>query len=125
RFKTHVERRENIAELMAILKPIFAARSVDEWMGILSTADVMVSPVNKYADLASDPQVIANGYIIDWDHPTLGQIKFPGFPIEYSETPWRISRPAPELGEHTEEILVDLLGYSWAEVESLRDEGII
>ena len=72
-----------------------------------------------------DPQVIANEYITTFDHPSIGPIKMCNHPNIYSETPSGIFREAPELGQHTEEILVDELGYSWDDIVSLQDKGVI
>ena len=76
-------------------------------------------------DLPKDPQVIQNNYIVDFDHPSLGQVKYLQTPIGYSTTPLETQRSAPELGQHTEEILIDTLGYSWDDIATFQDEGII
>jgi crotonobetainyl-CoA:carnitine CoA-transferase CaiB-like acyl-CoA transferase len=76
-------------------------------------------------DMAEDPQILENGYLVDFEHPTLGKIKIPGYPVDFSESWAGTSRAAPELGEHTEEVLRDLCGYSKEEIISLRQKGII
>ena len=85
----------------------------------------MYSPVNSISDLVEDPQVVENEYIVDFDHPDLGRIKVLGHPIKLFKTPARIERPAPSFGEHTEEILIDVAGCSWAEIEELKKEEVI
>ena len=75
--------------------------------------------------MVNDPQVLANDLLPEFDHPTLGKIRETGIPIEFSETPGSIREPAPQLGQHTEEVLVDLLGYSWDDIERLHDNGVI
>ncbi|MBI2865096.1 MAG: CoA transferase [Chloroflexi bacterium] len=125
RFDDDAKRIENVEELQTILNATFAEKDSRQWVDILKRHDVMVSPVNEVTDLENDPQVTENGYIIDWDHPTMGPVQFPGFPVEFFDTPWRINRPAPQLGEHNEEILTQLCGYSLAEVQSFRAEGVI
>jgi len=74
--------------------------------------------------VTSDPQAIANDYFTFVDHPTFGRTKMTGFPWDFSETPPSIRRVAPELGEHTEEILQEL-GYTQQDIAELRQEGAI
>jgi crotonobetainyl-CoA:carnitine CoA-transferase CaiB-like acyl-CoA transferase len=76
-------------------------------------------------DLASDPQVIANRYISDYEHAVLGKLKVVGLPVALSETPGQVIAEAPEFGQHTEEVLMELGGYSWEEITRLRDEEAI
>jgi len=68
---------------------------------------------------------LANGYLVEYDHPMWGKTRMPGFPIGFTKTPWSISRPAPELGQNSEEILIDILGYTWAHIAVLKDEQVI
>jgi crotonobetainyl-CoA:carnitine CoA-transferase CaiB-like acyl-CoA transferase len=126
RFDTHENRTAvNGRELIAVLDRIFATRSSAEWEKILRELIIPVAVVKNYAEVASDPQVIANNYIVDFEHPTAGDVKYVGLPVQLSKTPGRIRRPAPELGQHTEEILQSLGSYSWEEITGLKDKGII
>jgi crotonobetainyl-CoA:carnitine CoA-transferase CaiB-like acyl-CoA transferase len=81
--------------------------------------------VNSVSDLENDPQVIANEYIVDYEHPSLGAMKLLGLPVRLSATPGQPLGRAPELGEHTELVLNELLGYQWEEIDRLRKEGVI
>jgi len=81
--------------------------------------------VNSLNDLPTDPQMLANDYIVDFEHPTHGTTQYVGIPVRLSETPGSVRAPAPEHGQHTELILTDLLGYGWDEVSSLRERGVI
>ena len=74
---------------------------------------------------ADDPQVQANDYIVTLDHPQCGPTKMVGIPVQLSETPGSVRSPAPELGQHTEEILMDLLGWDWDRISALREKGVI
>ena len=76
-------------------------------------------------DLAADPQVIANDYIIDCQHEALGKVKVVGIPIELSETPGKVNPEAPEFGQNTEEVLMELGGYTWEEISELRNNKAI
>lgn len=125
RFDTEEKRHENRKELVAILSEVLAQRPRAEWLQLFKEKDLFSAPVNTISDLASDPQVIENEYIIDYDHPALGRVKFTGYPIYFSETPSQVRSPAPVLGEHTEEILLGIGGYSREELQSLKDREVI
>lgn len=124
KFKTMEGRRENAQELISILDKIFLTKPREEWMELAKEADIWYAPLNKISDLPNDPQVSEN-YIFEFDHPTAGHLRLEGFPVQLGETPASYSLPAPELGQHTEEILLEVCKYSWEEIESLRKEGII
>ena len=87
--------------------------------------DIIFAPVQSMSDLAADPQVIANNYIIDYNHETLGPVKVLGLPIALSETPGEVIAEAPEFGQHTEEVLQELGNYTWEEISELREKGAI
>ncbi|TAK36479.1 MAG: CoA transferase [Chloroflexota bacterium] len=126
RYATAETRAEHSAELIAILDGIFATKSVDEWVATLDKYGVLgFDVVASMSNLVYDPQVIANRYVVDFDHPVLGTIKMMGFPISFEEMPAQVRMPAPELGQHTEEILIELCDYSWNEIAELRDEAVI
>jgi len=126
RFRTMRDRSANAAETVALLDQIFATKTRDQWMEILRVGgDFIFTPVNGVEDLKDDPQVVANHYVADFSHPAHGQVKVGGVPVDLSETPGSIRQPAPEFGQHTEEILTELLGYSWEEVARLREAEII
>ncbi len=126
RFVSVQNMAENSAELVKILDKKFATKTFDEWDRTLREAgDFIYSKVQHIDELEQDTQVIANDYITDYDHPVLGSIKVCNHPNQYSETPAGIWREAPELGQHTEEILIEELGYDWDEIGKLRDAGAI
>ena len=125
RFKDTYARGDNRVELIGIMDNIFGKKTYDEWAEILrQSGDFIFAPVQQLLELKDDPQVIANGYIVDVDHPVLGKVKLADHPIRYSETPHSIRSLAPDLGEHTEEILLDL-GYTWDDISSLQDKRVI
>jgi len=120
-------RRDNADELIDILDRTLATRPRDEWIRHFDEqrAPFSYAPVNDYADVINDPQVLANDYVIEFDHPAAGPVKLAGYPIRFSDTPAHIAREAPEFGQHTEEVLQELCGLSWEEIAALRDEGIV
>ena len=99
-------------------------RTTKEWFDILSPAGVWVAPVYSYADLVADPQIAHNGTFVEYDHPTEGRVKTPGFPYRFSRTPARVDRGAPLTGEHTREIL-DGLGIAGADIDDLVQSGVV
>ena len=125
RFKTLKAREENCAELVTIIDEAFAGNTRDEWLAILAAHDLIYSPIKDYWEVVNDPQVLENEFLTDYNHPALGEIKEIGIPVELSKTPGSIREPAPQLGQHTEEVLIDKLGYSWEDIERLRDGGVI
>ena len=120
-------RREHAFELVEILDQTIATKGRDEWVRIFEEQGVpfAYSPVQDYYEVLDDPQVLANEYVISFDHPTEGTIKAMGHPIRFSKTPARMIREAPEFGQHTEEILRELGDHSWEEIATLREEGVV
>ena len=125
RFDSMDHRQANCEQLINILDEKFAIKPSHEWTKIFREHDLIFSVVNTIDEFGNDPQPLANGYLIEYDHPMWGKTRMPGFPIDFNETPWSISRPAPELGQHTEEILIDILGYTCDDIAILKDEQVI
>ena len=125
RFDNMDHRQANCEQLINILDEKFAIKPSHEWTKIFTEHDLIFSVVNTIDEFGNDPQPLANGYLIEYDHPMWGKTRMPGFPIDFNETPWSISRPAPELGQHTEEVLMDILGYTWDDIAILKDEQVI
>jgi crotonobetainyl-CoA:carnitine CoA-transferase CaiB-like acyl-CoA transferase len=127
KFKNHQVREENNKELIAILERTFSQYTREEWASVLEKFPrLSYAFINRISDLPSDPQVLANEYLHDVDHPLAGQVKMVGLPVQFSKTPAKpFQRVAPELGQHTEEVLTEIAGYSWDEVVALRDDGAI
>jgi crotonobetainyl-CoA:carnitine CoA-transferase CaiB-like acyl-CoA transferase len=120
-------RSKHNVELIKILDQVFASKPRDEWIRIFEGKNVGFgySPIYDVSEAVRDPQAIENEYIVDFNHPVLGEIKMAGFPIWFKETPARTAMAAPEHGQHTEEVLIDILDYDWEEITRLRSDGII
>ncbi len=116
-----VETLETTEELEEWVAP----RKVDDIVENLAAASVPVAPVLQIDQTLEDPHVKARGIITTTEHPTAGTVRSPGFPVKLGESPASIRMPAPQLGEHNEEVLTQILGYSKEEVEELRKEGVI
>jgi len=126
RFKDDDARFANAAAAVAALDEIFATKPRAEWMRILHEGgDFIFTLVNRIDDLPADPQVKANDYVVDFDHPQFGTIQVVGMPVRLRETPGSVRLPAPEFGQHTEEILMDILGYDWERIDQLRRSEVI
>jgi crotonobetainyl-CoA:carnitine CoA-transferase CaiB-like acyl-CoA transferase len=124
RFDQHQARNENREALLRELDAVFVTQPRDHWIAVLSTLNIACGPVRTYDEVARDPQVLANGYITEMDHPTLGRVQLVNTPISFSETPSGPKGPSPELGQHTEEVLLEM-GLDWPEILRLREAGAI
>jgi formyl-CoA transferase/CoA:oxalate CoA-transferase len=124
RFASRADRLARRAELTALLAEVFRARTVADWMARLETHDVLCAPVNRYADLPNDPQVIATGMLVEQDHPRAGRFRTLDTPIRFTETPGTLRTPSPALGEHTDAVLAES-GLAPAEIAGLRESRVI
>ncbi|MBI5946953.1 MAG: CoA transferase [Chloroflexi bacterium] len=124
RFTGRDARERHREELTALLGTAFASRPRGEWLAAMEQVEIPCGPVNGYADLEADPQVRANGYLATVDVPGHGPIRVVGPSVELSLTPAAVKTAAPDLGQHTEEVLLDL-GYGWPEISALREDRVI
>ena len=124
RFRTNGDRMKNLAALTPLIAERLRARPSAEWIRAFEDAGVPVGPVNKIGDMLADPQVAARDMVVEVEHPKVGAMKTLGLPIKFSDTPGKVRRPAPLLGEHTDEVL-GALGYGAAEIAALRAEGAV
>jgi formyl-CoA transferase len=125
RFETNARRVENRQVLLPLVAEVIAGRTCDEWVGLLVEASIPCGPVNNMQSLFADPQVLHRGMVAEVPHQTIGTLRLAGIPIKYSETPQVIRLAPPLLGEHTEEVLADVLGYGPEKIGVLREQGAI
>jgi crotonobetainyl-CoA:carnitine CoA-transferase CaiB-like acyl-CoA transferase len=125
RYATFEQREHEAAALVPAFDAAFLKKPRAEWLALFREADLAYAPVARITDLPDDPQVMANGYLTEFDHPELGRQLVPGSPVRLSETPATLHAPAPLVGEHTDELLTRLCGCSADELERLRREGAL
>ena len=118
-------RLDNAAEITERVGEVIRQRTRDEWLAMLRDSGISAGPVHEQSEVASDPQVLENGYIADLPTLNRGTVKMVGHPILLSETPLACKGAAPEWGQQTEEVLMDTLGYTWKEIEELQGAGAI
>jgi len=125
RFATNGARVSNRPALVEVLGAAFAARDADDWLAALREAGLPCGPINAVPDVFEHPQAEARDLAMAAEHPTAGPVRLAGFPYKLSQTPAEVHRPPPPLGQHTEEVLTGLLGYSAEEVAGLRGQGAV
>lgn len=125
RFLTNSLRTTNQKALKPILDTVFKNKTIDEWLALLEEAGVPCAPINTVDRVVKDPQVMAREMIVEIEHPVAGKLHVPGVPIKMHKTPGSVDTPAPMLGQHTEEILNELLGLSKEDVDALRAKNVL
>ena len=111
RFDTNSKRTGNVKELTPILNDIFVTKTISEWIKLLEDAGLPCAPINTVDKVVNDPHIKAREMIVEVEHPVAGHLKMPGVPVKMSATPGAVERPAPLLGQHTAEILKEILGW--------------
>lgn len=124
RFQVNASRVRHRDALVALLAPVMRGRTRADWLAALEAAKVPCGPINDLADVFADPQVQARGMTGTIDHPLAGALELVASPMKLSATPVRMERPPPLLGQHTDEVLLDL-GLDHGELARLRQLGVI
>ena len=101
----------------------FKSQPRDVWLEALIAAGIPSGPVYDYSEIVADEQFWQNGYLQEISHPGFEDHAGVGIPVSFSETPVRVEASAPELGLHTEEVLLEL-GYDWSDIERFHDAGV-
>ena len=123
-YATQDARVANRARINAIVGGKLATNTSAYWVETLNTAGVPCGPVNSVEAVFQDPQILAQHMLLDVAHPGHGVVRMLGFPMKLSATPCQVRRPAPALGQHSDEILAEL-DFPAAERDALRQEGVI
>jgi len=114
----------HIAEMSSLIDKAFLSRPAKEWVKLLNEKEIDCTLVSDYADLAADPQVIANEYVIELQHRAGIPIKYVSPPVKLSKTPGHIDSTALEFGQHTEEVLL-AANYTWDQIAEFRKNHVI
>jgi crotonobetainyl-CoA:carnitine CoA-transferase CaiB-like acyl-CoA transferase len=123
RFIDFAARRQNREELVSILDHALRIRPTHEWVSILSRAGVPCAPIRDVAEALADPQVTARHGTVELHHPALGDVRHVASPFRITDFVGEVRR-GPYLGEHTEEVLIGMCGYTLADVTALADDGV-
>ncbi|MCE2542248.1 MAG: CoA transferase [Acidobacteria bacterium] len=116
-----VANRQALAELIEV---VTRTRARAHWLALFEEHGVPCGPINTYAEVFQDEQISARDMVLETDHPTLGRLRTLGSPLKMSRTPPRPGRPAPLLGQHTDEVLREA-GYAPGDLTALRTAGVI
>jgi len=125
RFASNPQRVEHRDVLVPMLQDRFQSQTTETWRDALVEAGIPCGPINTIDQVFADPQVLAREMMVELPHPLAGSVQLAGSPFKLSRTPVRLEQHPPLLGQHTDEVLTEHLGYSPDQVGRLRDEGIV
>ena len=125
RFVKNADRVRHRAELVPLLEAVMKTRPTADWLSALEAAKVPCGAINSLDEVFADPQVQARGMVTHWQHPLRADLPLVSSPIKLEKTPVRTDRPPPMLGQHTDEVLGELLGVDAARLATLRDRQVI
>ena len=125
RYAQNADRVRHRAELVPLLEAVMKTRNKATWLAALEAAKVPCGAINTLGEVFADPQVQERGMVTTWEHPIQPGLKLVSSPIKMSQTPVRQDLPPPMLGQHTGEVLSEVLGWSPAQQASLRSKGVI
>jgi crotonobetainyl-CoA:carnitine CoA-transferase CaiB-like acyl-CoA transferase len=125
RFSTREQRMQHRAEMYDAIDGTFKSRPAEEWLTALRDAGFLVAPVNNFLDVVNHPQVLANSYVVDFDHPVLGPVKVPQVPIRFgkSDQP-KVSAAPQDIGQDTDDVLNEL-GFDDDTIRDLRSRAVV
>lgn len=125
RFARNQDRVRNRGVLVPLLEQVMKTRRKDDWLAALEAAKVPCGAINNLAEVFADPHVRERAMVHEWDHPLAGPVRLVGSPLKLSATPPRTDLPPPLLGQHTAQVLGELLGWDEARIAALRAQEVI
>jgi crotonobetainyl-CoA:carnitine CoA-transferase CaiB-like acyl-CoA transferase len=125
RFATNPARLENRTELVGLMNELFSTRTVSDWVGLCEDIGLPASPINKMEAVFEHPQVVARELVMEVSHHTEGSVPLLRSPLNIPTAPSEVRYPPPTLGQHTNEILSELLNFDPAEILALREQGVV
>ncbi|XDZ65812.1 CaiB/BaiF CoA transferase family protein [Alphaproteobacteria bacterium LSUCC0684] len=124
RFADNASRMTNREQLVKALTPLLKARKTRDWLDLMDAAGLPAGPILSVGEMLNHAQTLARGMVVVTDHSIAGSTKALGHPVHYHATPARVTRPAPILGQHTDEVLAEY-GFDAEAITSLREKGVI
>jgi crotonobetainyl-CoA:carnitine CoA-transferase CaiB-like acyl-CoA transferase len=125
RYALNADRVRHRAELVPLLENMMLTRTKADWLGELEAAKVPCGAINTLSEVFVDPQVKARGMVNTWQHPVQADLQLVASPIKLSATPVRQDLPPPTLGQHTAQVLSEVLGWTEQQQSALRKQGVI
>ena len=125
RYSLNAERVRHRALLVPLLEEILKTRTKADWLSALEAAKVPCGAINNLAEVFADPHINARGMVQHWQHPLQPDLRLVASPLKMSGTPVREELPPPLLGQHTREVLTEVLGYRSERLQALRAKGVI
>jgi crotonobetainyl-CoA:carnitine CoA-transferase CaiB-like acyl-CoA transferase len=125
RFVKNTDRVKNRSVLVPLLEKIMLTRTKADWLSALEAAKVPCGAINNLSEVFADPQVAARHMVTTWQHAHQKELKLVASPLKLSVTPVRNDHVPPQLGQHTSELLQEVLGYDLEKIERLKDKDVI
>ena len=125
RFGKNQDRVRNREVLVPLLEEIMKQRDKAQWLAVLEAAKVPCGAINNLAEVFADPQVQQRNMVNVWEHPLDPALRLVASPMKLGATPVRTDRPPPLLGQHTDEVLAQLLRRSPSELAALKDRKVV
>jgi crotonobetainyl-CoA:carnitine CoA-transferase CaiB-like acyl-CoA transferase len=120
----NVTRHFHGTRISEVLDGVFPGKTTAEWLELLTEADILATDVADYRQVLNSEQARINGYVMALDHPAAGKITVTGCPVSLNGEVTYDASPAPEHGQHTEEVLLEV-GYTWEEIAKLHENKVI
>jgi crotonobetainyl-CoA:carnitine CoA-transferase CaiB-like acyl-CoA transferase len=124
KFNSMQQRTKNNEELIRIIETVISTKTMAEWESKFREYNVIYGRVQSPREVTTDPQALANHFFAEVDYPGMGKMKLVTTPVDFYQNPAAIQGPAPEIGQHTEEILLEL-GYNWEDIGQLKEKKVI
>ncbi len=124
RFDSHDKRLQNSESIVSLLDKVLATKTIADWAEIFEKYGLVWEPETSVSEVLADPQVTENSYVAQLNYPPDNPMKLLNIPIQFSRTTIQPRYPAPELGQHTEEVLIEI-GYDWGQISQLKQQKII
>jgi crotonobetainyl-CoA:carnitine CoA-transferase CaiB-like acyl-CoA transferase len=124
-YRTTTDRMNHRDTLIPELQAVFLTKTYEEWEALLLANDIPVGAINDIGQVVEHPQVKARKAFVEMEHPTVGRVRGVGSPVRLSKTPAEVRSPAPTHGQHTREVMRQVLGMSDGEIDALRAKGVL